>query len=40
MNIFEFFGLPWDHRNHPVQLVKHRDEVPDNKKTFPVYAQV
>ena len=40
MNIFEFFGLPWDHRNHPVQLVKHRDEVPDNKKGFPVYAQV
>ncbi|WCZ56773.1 ATP-dependent DNA ligase [Salmonella phage Kenya-K30] len=40
MNIFEFLGLPEDHRSKPVMLVKHRDEVPDSKKTFPVYAQV
>lgn len=40
MNIFEFFGLDEDHRNHPVQLVKHRDEVPESKLTFPVYAQI
>lgn len=40
MNIFEFLGLPEDHRSKPVMLVKHRDEVPDSKLTFPVYAQV
>lgn len=40
MNIFEFLGLPEDHRNHPFQLVKHRDEVPANKLAFPCYAQV
>lgn len=40
MNIFEFFGLPEDHRPHPVQLVKHRGEVPEKKLTFPTYAQV
>lgn len=40
MNIFEFFGLHEDHRRHPVQLVKHRDEVPEKKLTFPCYAQV
>lgn len=40
MNIFEFFGLDEDHRKHPVQLVKHRDEVPEDKRTFPCYAQV
>lgn len=40
MNIFQFFGLSEDYRRHPVQLVKHRDEVPENKLTFPVYAQV
>lgn len=40
MNIFEFFGLPDDHRNHPFMLVKHRDEVPEAKLTLPVYGQV
>jgi len=40
MNCFEFLGLPEDHRNHPVQLVKHRHEVPDSKVQYPVYAQV
>ncbi|AIM51251.1 putative DNA ligase [Lelliottia phage phD2B] len=40
MNIFQFFGLDEDHRRHPVQLVKHRDEVPEKKLTFPCYAQV
>lgn len=40
MNCFEFLGLDEDHRAHPVQLVKHRDEVPDSKLTFPVYGQV
>lgn len=40
MNIFEFLGLDEDHRTKPVMLVKHRDEVPDSKLTFPVYGQV
>ncbi len=40
MNIFEFMELPADHRKHPFQLVKHRDEVPASKIAFPVYAQV
>ncbi|MGL5456725.1 MAG: hypothetical protein ACRDB3_17790 [Citrobacter telavivensis] len=40
MNIFTFFGLDEDHRRHPVQLVKHRGEVPAAKLTFPCYAQV
>lgn len=40
MNIFQFFGLSEDHRRHPVQLVKHRAEVPAAKLTFPCYAQV
>lgn len=40
MNIFTFFGLDEDHRRHPVQLVKHRGEVPESKMTFPVYGQV
>lgn len=40
MNIFEFLGLPEDHRRHPFQLVKHRDEVTEKKLTFPCYAQV
>lgn len=40
MNIFEFLGLPWDHRNHPVQLVKHMEEVPESKRQLPLYAQV
>lgn len=40
MNIFEFLGLPWDHRSHPVQLVKHLEEVPESKRQLPLYAQV
>lgn len=40
MNIFEFLGLSWDHRNHPVQLVKHMEEVPESKRQLPLYAQV
>ncbi|EDL7973960.1 hypothetical protein CUZ12_23770 [Salmonella enterica subsp. enterica serovar Heidelberg] len=40
MNIFEFLGLPEDHRKHPFMLVKHRGEVPEKKLTFPCYAQV
>lgn len=40
MNIFQFFGLSEDHRTHPVQLVKHRGEVPVSKLTFPCYAQI
>lgn len=40
MNIFQFLGLPEDHRNHPFMLVKHRGEVPEKKLTFPCYAQV
>lgn len=40
MNIFEFLGLSWDHRNHPFQLVKHLEEVPESKRGLPLYAQV
>lgn len=40
MNIFQFFGLSEDHRRHPVQLVKHRAEVPEAKLTFPCFAQI
>lgn len=40
MNIFEYLGLEEDHRRHPFQLVKHRDEVPEAKLTYPVYGQV
>ena len=40
MNCFTFLGLDEDHRTHPVQLVKHRAEVPESKLTFPVYGQV
>lgn len=40
MNIFEFLDLSWDHRNHPVQLVKHMEEVPESKRQLPLYAQV
>ncbi len=39
MNCFEFFGLKPDHRKHPVQLVKHWDEVPDSKKVDYYLAQ-
>ncbi|UTQ78248.1 ATP-dependent DNA ligase [Aeromonas phage Aer_P220] len=41
-NVFEFLGLPKDHRpiNKVVQLVKHYDEVPDSRKSFPLIGQV
>lgn len=41
MNIFEFLGLPADHRpkNKVVQLVKHYNEVPASKKSFPLIGQ-
>lgn len=37
-NIYEFFGMPI--RKHAFQLVKHYDEVPESKKSFPMMAQV
>lgn len=40
MNVFEFLGLDAEHRTHPFQLVKHRDEVPESKLKFPVYGQI
>lgn len=40
MNCFEFLGLSEDHRAHPVMLVKHREEVPQSRLQYPVYAQV
>ncbi len=42
MNVFEYLGLPADHRtgNKIVQHVKNIDEVPDSKKSFPVWAQI
>lgn len=42
MNVWEFLGLPSDHRpkNKIVQLVKHWQEVPDSKKKYPYYGQV
>lgn len=41
-NVFEFFGLPKGHRpiGKVVQLVKHYDEVPDSRKSFPLIGQV
>lgn len=41
MNIFEFLGLPANHRpkNKVVQLVKHYNEVPASKKSFPLIGQ-
>lgn len=41
-NVFEFLGLPKDHRpiGKVVQLVKHYDEVPDSRKSFPLIGQV
>lgn len=40
-NVFEFLGLPASHRakNKVVQLVKHYDEVPSSRKSFPLIAQ-
>lgn len=42
MNVFQFIGEDEDLRtgNKVTQHVKHYDEVPDNKKSFPVYVQV
>ena len=42
MNIFEFLGLPANHRpkNKVVQLVKHWREVPESRKQFPYLGQV
>lgn len=42
MNVFEFLGLPANHRpkNKVVQLVKHWKEVPESKKQFPYFGQV
>ncbi len=39
MNIFQFLGLPANHRtgNNITQLVKHFDEVPDSKKYDELY---
>ena len=41
-NVFEFLGLPKAHRpiSKVVQLVKHYDEVPDSRKSFPLIGQV
>lgn len=41
-NVWEFLGLPKGHRpiGKVVQLVKHYDEVPDSRKSFPLIAQV
>lgn len=41
-NVFEFLGLPANHRpkNKVVQLVKHYNEVPASKKSYPLIAQV
>lgn len=41
-NVFEFLGLPKGHRpiGKVVQLVKHYDEVPDSRKSFPLIGQV
>lgn len=41
-NVFEFIGLPEDHRkvDKVVQFVKHYDEVPESKKTWPMLGQV
>ncbi|UOW66387.1 ATP-dependent DNA ligase [Aeromonas phage vB_AspA_Tola] len=42
MNVWQFLGLPKDHRpiGKVVQLVKHYDEVPDSRKSFPLIGQV
>lgn len=42
MNIFEFLGLPAEHRpqGKAVQLVKNFHEVKDNKKSYPMWGQV
>lgn len=42
MNVFEYLGLPADHRakNKVVQMVKHYNEVPASKKSYPLLGQV
>ncbi|WJN64930.1 DNA ligase [Erwinia phage Tapenade] len=40
MDVFSFLGLPEEYRAKPVQLVKHRHEVPASRIKFPVYGQV
>lgn len=40
MDVFSFLGLPEEYRAKPVQLVKHRHEVPVSRIKFPVYGQV
>lgn len=41
MNVFQFLGLPANHRakNKVVQMVKHYHEVPASKKGFPLIGQ-
>lgn len=41
MNVFEFLGLPANHRakNKVVQLVKHYHEVPASRKSYPLIGQ-
>ncbi|QGH45099.1 ATP-dependent DNA ligase [Ralstonia phage Reminis] len=41
MNVFEFLGLPANHRpkNKVVQLVKHYREVPASRKSYPLIGQ-
>lgn len=40
MDCFSFLGLPEEYRPKPVQLVKHRHEVPASRIQYPVYGQV
>lgn len=40
MDVFSFLGLPEEYRAKPVQLVKHRHEVPPSRIQYPVYGQV
>lgn len=40
MDCFSFLGLPEEYRAKPVQLVKHRHEVPASRIQYPVYGQV
>ncbi|CBX44489.1 DNA ligase [Erwinia phage phiEa1H] len=40
MDCFSLLGLPEEYRPKPVQLVKHRHEVPASRIQYPVYGQV
>jgi len=40
MNVFEFFGLPEDHRKHPFQLVRKFVDVPKSKVKWPMIGQL